>query len=87
MIQKRRKKFVPVCDICGAELEPEQSFAEARDIMKIANWKSRQTLTGEWQHWCDECIYQDKIMNSPEKKSQPRHTHGYYKKIRNKSNN
>lgn len=83
MIQKRKKKYIPVCDICGAELEPEESFADARDMMKIANWKSRQISSGEWQHWCDECIYQDKLANPPEPKNRPKHKHNYYKKSRN----
>lgn len=71
MIQKRRNKFVCVCDICGNELEPEATFAEAKDVMKIANWRSKQTEDGSWQHWCDECIYQDKLEH-PENYQKPK---------------
>lgn len=83
MIEKRKKRFVPKCDICGAELEPENSFADARDIMKIANWKSRQDSDGKWQHWCDECIYLDKLDNpQPTKPTKP---HSYYRRSKGKN--
>jgi hypothetical protein len=43
MIDKRYGKFYPTCDGCGEELEPCDSFDEAKESMRDAGWEySRQ---------------------------------------------
>lgn len=64
MIQKRFKKFIPVCDHCGNELEPADSYQDAKEDMYIARWKSVRLENGEWEQWCDVCLYE----NRPTKK-------------------
>ena len=48
------KAFVPVCDSCGDELDPEYRFLDAVDAVKDAGWHSSH-LFGEWQNYCAEC--------------------------------
>lgn len=54
MIVKRKGSFVAICDICGNELEPEETWQDAADIKKKAGWHYHRTK-GIWEDWCDEC--------------------------------
>ena len=53
-IEKEYGKFVPVCDRCGNELMPEDTWQDAVDAKKDAGWRSVKDK-GEWVDVCPEC--------------------------------
>ncbi len=46
--------FVPVCDVCGAELPVEYDFMDAVRATEEAGWKSR-IVDNEWRDICVDC--------------------------------
>jgi len=46
--------YTPTCDVCGAELPPEDDFYDAVQAKKDAGWKAK-IIDGQWEDWCDEC--------------------------------
>jgi hypothetical protein len=48
-------KIVFECDSCAESLDTQEGqFAEARNALREAEWKSHQR-GGIWFHYCDEC--------------------------------
>lgn len=56
MIEKRKGLFCPVCDICGTELKWYDTFDEAVQAEKDAEWISKN-INGEWCTICTDCQY------------------------------
>ena len=58
MIDKRRhrheKIYVPVCDCCGDELDPEWDYEDAVCAIRAAGWTSKK-VGGDWGNYCREC--------------------------------
>jgi Fe2+ or Zn2+ uptake regulation protein len=54
MIVKVGHKNKPVCDGCGAELEPQYDYWDCAAMMKRAGWKTvRESV--EWYNFCPAC--------------------------------
>ena len=56
-IEKLHGMYMPVCDICGEDLDTDEDihdFYDAVAAKKNAGWKSRKS-NGEWQDVCREC--------------------------------
>jgi len=53
-IARNKDKFIPTCDICGAELKAEYDFYDAVEAKKKAGWKSKM-IDGEWCDFCTDC--------------------------------
>lgn len=53
-IARNKDKFIPTCDICGAELDEYDDFYDAVDAKNAAGWTS-QKVDGEWEDSCEEC--------------------------------
>ena len=52
--EERTRLYIPTCDGCGAELEPEYDFDDAVDAKRAAGWKSKN-IDGEWVDLCPGC--------------------------------
>ncbi len=48
-------QFTPTCDICGDELQAQESFQEAVLTRNEADWKSQKNSDGEWEDICRKC--------------------------------
>jgi hypothetical protein len=57
MIVPSGKWYIPTCDGCGKELEPEYGWLESIHAMKIANWDvvRPKKMSPEWYHFCPAC--------------------------------
>lgn len=57
MILHNKYEYTPICDGCGAELEPEYGYFEAVSAMKMDGWKfaNPDRSSPEWFHFCPEC--------------------------------
>ena len=57
MILQHKYEYTPICDGCGAELEPEYGYHEAVSAMKMDGWKfvRPSTMSPEWYHFCPAC--------------------------------
>ncbi len=53
-IERKDGKFVPTCDVCYFELDPENGFYDAVDAKKEAGWRSKK-VKGEWEDICKKC--------------------------------
>lgn len=50
------RKYLPVCDRCGATLASEWDFEYAVDAMHEKSWSFRKdAFSGEWEHFCPSC--------------------------------
>lgn len=54
MIDKEFGKFIVVCDTCGEEGEPYDTFQDAVDSKKEKHWMSL-CIDGEWTDLCPDC--------------------------------
>ena len=55
MIDERYNKYIPVCDCCEAELDPQVSFQHALSKMQDEGWTTKLNEdTGEWTNFCSE---------------------------------
>lgn len=52
-IERYYGKYIPSCDVCGAELPSEEDFYDAVDAKKQAGWISIRD--GVWLDVCPEC--------------------------------
>ena len=50
----RTRLYIPTCDGCGAELEPEYDFDDAVEAKRRAGWRSKN-IQGEWVDICPDC--------------------------------
>lgn len=50
----RTRLYIPTCDGCGAELEPEYDFDDAVAAKRNAGWCSRN-YDGGWVDLCPSC--------------------------------
>lgn len=57
MIVQRKYEYTPICDGCGAELEPEYGYYEAVSAMKMEGWQFYRPsrMCPEWYNFCPEC--------------------------------
>ena len=46
--------YIPVCDGCYENLDPEYDFYDAVDAKKAAGWRSKK-VDGEWFDYCPDC--------------------------------
>lgn len=64
MIDKRRhrheKIYVPVCDCCGDELDPEWDYEDAVGAIRAEGWEAKK-VDGGWVNYCPVC---QNMMNS-----------------------
>ena len=58
MIEKMRGKYIPVCDVCGESLDPEDDFYDAVQAKKDAGWKTER-YDDVWTDACDRCRQQE----------------------------
>jgi hypothetical protein len=56
MIVPSGKWYIPTCDGCGTELEPEYGWMESIHAMKLVNWQIVRAKGGvEFYHFCPAC--------------------------------
>lgn len=57
MIIQRKYEYIPACDGCGAELEPEFGYYEAVSSMKMDGWAfvKPDKRSPEWFNFCPKC--------------------------------
>jgi hypothetical protein len=53
-VESKYGKYYPTCNICGEELTPCNTFEEAVQAMKDANWGYSGTAHGP-ENYCTEC--------------------------------
>jgi len=39
-VERKGHAYIPTCDGCGAELMPEDTFADVLDAKRLAGWRS-----------------------------------------------
>lgn len=54
-IDKDFGEYFAICDICGEDLGPFDSFYDAVDAKKSAGWRSHKDEHGEWIDRCPAC--------------------------------
>lgn len=54
MIERIHGKLVPICDVCGDELEEFDSFDDARDAMVEEEWTTSR-VGDVWVNACKKC--------------------------------
>lgn len=59
MIEQIYGMYYPVCDGCGAALEPQESDEDAQAAMKLAKWKKRiargSSTRIDYLDYCTNC--------------------------------
>lgn len=50
MVEKRDRDYIPICDICGTELNPGRSWDAAELIMRSEDW-----IKDDDMDICEEC--------------------------------
>ena len=55
MIDKIYGKFHIICDGCGEELDPSDTFDEAKDQLDDEGWDTKN-VGGDWVNLCPNCI-------------------------------
>lgn len=54
MIDKSYGKFYTTCDGCGEELDPADTFDDARNQLEVEGWETKR-LDTEWANLCPTC--------------------------------
>lgn len=57
MVELIYGQYYPVCDACGAALDPQGSDEEAQAAMRLAKWKKRITKArkSDYLDYCTNC--------------------------------
>ena len=54
MIDNRYGKYIPVCDICDEELEPQDTYEDAIKAKSNEGWRSKK-IDSDWIDVCPNC--------------------------------
>lgn len=55
MIDKIYGKFYAICDGCGEELDPTDTFDEAKSQADAEGWETKRMGT-DWINLCQTCV-------------------------------
>lgn len=57
MVEQLYGQYYPVCDGCGAALDPQESEEQAQAAMRLAKWKKRITTKTphDYLDYCTNC--------------------------------
>ena len=50
----RTRVYIPTCDICGEQLQPQYEWDDVFEVMKDSGWNAKK-INGEWINLCEDC--------------------------------